>query len=429
MKLKTILFSISAMCGMLVSCHNDEDEGSLPPTGDVVVLAWNDLGMHCLNPTYDQLVILPPYNTVMAQVIRKGNPPEIITTGITVEYSMVNNTSSSDKRAYGGFWDHAQELFGTQPDDDTGLTGAGLSGVMDAEDGHFIVEGIPATPVDDDGIWDPYQVVEVQVKDGSGNLLATTRATVPTSDEINCAKCHGDGTIASAFNDILEQHDDEAGTQLVGNEPVLCASCHGSPALGTSGAGSSGKYLSEAIHASHADKQASCYDCHPGQQTQCNRSKAHTTSDGNCTTCHGSMAEVANSIEQGRIPWESEPTCISCHTGVSGVDTQQTLYRNALGHGNLYCSACHGSPHAMIPSNEPKDNYQALQYQGQNKRVKTIGSCGVCHGNSRGDDIDEFGEEHGGSNPEKMTTCHVCHTVVPTQTGDWPHAYTWKNSN
>ena len=138
---------------------------------------------------------------------------------------------------------------------------------------------------------------------------------------------------------------------------------------------------------------------------------------------------LADKQTQIRIPWEEEPTCVSCHTGVVGVDTNEALYRNARGHGNVYCSACHGSPHAMIPSNEVKDNYQAMQYQGKNRRVKTIGSCGVCHDSSRGDDDEEFNEEHGGNNPEKKTTCHLCHSVVPTDIGNWPHAYTWKDSN
>jgi hypothetical protein len=261
---------------------------------------------------------------------------------------------------------------------------------MNAEDGYFVVDGIPVTPVDDNGVWDPYQVIEIRVKDGSGNTMASTRSTVPTSDEINCAKCHGDGTLASAFNDILEKHDEEAGTNLINDMPVLCASCQGSPALGTSGPSSSGKYLSYVIHDSHSDREASCYDCHPGQIARCNRSTAHTAADGSCTTCHGFMANVANSIQQGRIPWEEEPTCVSCHIGVVGVDTNEALYRNARGHGHLYCSAWHGSPHAMIPSNEAKDNYQAMQYQEKNRRIKRIGSCGVCHDSSRGDD--EFDE-------------------------------------
>jgi len=66
----------------------------IPQQGDYVIFTWNDLGMHCLNPTYDTAVVLPPYNTVWAQVIRRGDPPEIVTSGLTVEYRLINNTYS-----------------------------------------------------------------------------------------------------------------------------------------------------------------------------------------------------------------------------------------------------------------------------------------------------------------------------------------------
>src|SRR5512135_314452 len=71
--------------------------------GSYLVVAWNDLGMHCLNPEYDTAVILPPYNTLWAQVIQRGNPPKLVTSGITVEYRIVNNTYSYGKRSYVGF--------------------------------------------------------------------------------------------------------------------------------------------------------------------------------------------------------------------------------------------------------------------------------------------------------------------------------------
>jgi hypothetical protein len=41
----------------------------------------------------------------------------------------------------------------------------------------------------------------------------------------------------------------------------------------------------------------------------------------------------------------------------------------------------------------------------------------------------EYAEKHGGSKPEEMNGCFICHTSVSTNTGEWPHAYTWKNSN
>ena len=172
----------------------------------------------------------------------------------------------------------------------------------------------------------------ITVKDAAGKVVATTKTVIPTSDEINCAKCHG----TNAFDDILTKHDKAHGTKLMTSKPVLCASCHGSPALGSTTPGSSGKYLSQAIHGYHATKGASCYDCHPGATTKCSRSARHTAADGNCTTCHGTMANVASTIAAGRTPWVGEPTCVSCHKGVSGIDTGTALYKTSHGHGNLF---------------------------------------------------------------------------------------------
>ena len=116
----------------LTSCTKNQDSTTDPPgiAGDYSVFAWNDLGMHCLNPTYDKLVILPPYNNVMVQVVKRGNPPSIVTSGITVSYKLTNNTTSYNKRAYAGFWDNALKLFGVAPSHDIGLKGNGLTGDM-----------------------------------------------------------------------------------------------------------------------------------------------------------------------------------------------------------------------------------------------------------------------------------------------------------
>jgi hypothetical protein len=408
-------------------CKKDNNQ---PPfyNSDYVVFAWNDLGMHCLNPSYDKAVILPPYNNVVVQVVKRGDPPQIVTSGITVDYKIIGNTTSYGKREYGGFWDNITALFGLASlEHDKGLTGNKLSGTMTAGTERFEATGIPVTPVNDQGVWDPYQVAEITVRDAGGKTVATTRTTVPTSDEINCAKCHG----ADAFNNILSEHDDKEGTNLMQSKPVLCATCHGSMALGKSGRGTSGKYLSEAIHGYHATKGASCYDCHPGNTTQCNRSAEHTGANGNCTTCHGTMTQVASSTGTGRVPWVNEPSCVTCHSEVSGVGSTAQLYRESKGHGDMMCAACHGSPHAMVPSLKASDNYQAMQYQPYSDSPKSLGSCGTCHGNSRGEEgeMDGFVEKHGGSNPEKVIGCFICHTVVYNNTGEWPHSYTWKNSN
>lgn len=439
-------FGTILLLAALVACGGGDSpsETSVPAqTAKYVVFAWNDLGMHCLNPTYDTAVILPPYNTVWAQVIERGNPPRVVTTGLTVEYRIVNNTSSATKGSFGQFWQHVQALFGlTAPlATDTGINledpavHNGLAGTMLAKEDHFQVNGVPVTPIDDSGVWNPFQVMEVTVKDASGAIVAQTKATVPTSDEINCAKCHlpGPSNNNNAFLDILQKHDalhQPPDGLLVPSQPILCASCHGTPALGLNDPGDSGKFLSEAIHRAHATRTApdgsaiTCFDCHPGATTRCNRSLAHTAGDGSCTSCHGTVRQVAYSIiSSGRIPWVNEPKCANCHGGVAEVDTGATLYRNAKGHGAVYCAGCHSSPHAMVPSREASDNFQAIQYQGG---AKSIGSCGVCHDGSRGAGISGFLQQHGSDGT--ATACSVCHTAITTTSPtSWPHQFQWRN--
>ncbi len=399
-----------------------------PIGSEYVVFAWNDLGMHCLNPSYDQAVILPPYNNLWAQVVKRGSVPQIVTDGLTVEYRILNNSFSYGKGLYGQFWDNVVKLFGTELERNKGLNLTdpaihnGLAGQMAPKAEHFQADGIPVTPVDDSGNYNPYQVAVVTVKNSAGTIVAQTRATVPVSDEIDCAKCHGQ----NPFLDLLQRHDSKHHTSLVSEMPVLCANCHGSPALGSLDKGRSGRFLSDVIHSSHATRGAECLDCHPGRVTKCSRSLAHTAPDGNCMTCHGTMSDVGGTVKSGsRIPWVDEPKCATCHGGVAEVDTGSTLYRKAKGHGEVHCAGCHGSPHAMIPTSQPSDNYQAIRYQGS---AKTIGSCGACHSRSRGleGEIGEFAETHGGSNPERRTACNVCHTAVSADTPQWPHAYQWR---
>lgn len=435
--MKKRLLLLLAFVPLAASCGSDSTAGpgggTPRVTSPYIVLAWNDLGMHCLNPTYDQLVVLPPYNNLWAQVIQRGNPPRVVTAGLTVEYRIVDNTTSYPKAHFGQFWQYGVQLYGSifgmaELPLDVGLRGKGLSGAMDAKSDHFVAEGIPVVPIyDNNGAWDPYQVAEIVVKDAGGAEIARTRTTIPTSEEMKCSRCHG----ASAFADVLTKHDAEHQTNLLGSQPVLCQGCHGDPALGLMAAGSSGTYLSKAMHGAHADRGATCYDCHPGPVTRCSRSLRHTTDDGYCVNCHGTMAQVAEGIPASRLPWVNEPACVKCHSSaIAQVSTGDILYRNAAGHGGVYCAGCHGSPHAMIPSRESADNYQSRQYQGFTSRIKSLGSCGVCHDSSRGEsEIGEFAERHGGSSPETYIGCHACHTSIPTNTSAWPHAFQWHNTN
>lgn len=444
-RLKVPALLVVVLAGFLGACSTTPENGGVTPVDipaasmSYIVLAWNDLGMHDLNPTYDKEVLLPPYNTIWAQVIKRGNPPEIVTTGVTLEYRIVDNTHSYGKgtasplplRSYGQFWDNSFDLFGVSLAHDTGLNLVdpdihnGLSGTMLLKGNHFEVDGVPVVPINDAGTWDPYQIAEIVVRDASTSAeLARTRATVPTSDEINCAKCHGQTINAVAILSVLAEHDEaEATTFVTDGVPVLCADCHGSPALGQTGPGSSELYLSQVIHGFHSSTAATCYDCHPGATTKCSRSTAHTATDGNCTTCHGTLANVATTIAEGRVPWVNEPKCVDCHTFVAEVDTGSTLYRNASAHNGISCPACHGSPHAQIPSDKAVDHYQALQYQN---KALPLGSCRVCHSGSKGGGLANIVEAHGGS---RETACTVCHTgpISTNNPLEFPHRFQQRN--
>jgi hypothetical protein len=324
------------------------------------------------------MAVLPPYNTVTAQLIKKipGGLPQLVTVGYTVSYSIPGNTYSVGKT---NFWTYAQQLFGlSQPlPPNIGLTGKGLTGTMDTSGHNFYAVGIPNTPFSDDDLINekPYQLLHLcATNTTSGDTLATTDVVIPVSNEIGCVQsgCH------SSEMSILNNHEDTTITA-----PVLCASCHASNALGTVGIPEA-KPLSFRIHDRHqfitpSGSIATCYKCHPWPNTQCLRDVMgrNQTNPLTCQNCHGTMAQIASSIDAGRRPWLDEPKCgnATCH-GSTYAEQPNTLYRQSRGHGGLFCSACHGSPHAILPTVQSNDNLQSVRLQGF---AGPLSDCMVCH--------------------------------------------------
>jgi hypothetical protein len=269
------------------------------------------------------------------------------------------------------------------------------------------------------------------------------------SDEMSCSNCHAANTNSAAMPssgwitqytpaqniklNILKKHDDThpipaavlAAVQAKGytsyqaslyqtalnngalNNPVLCASCHTSNALNAA--------LTTSMHSVHAtvtlpgskttldnatDPVGSCYQCHPGVNTKCQRG---TMSGVACFQCHGNLSRVGQATRAG---WLDEPNCQMCHqngttysttftsTNLGPAGTQRTsadatfattanvpstgysLYRFSKGHGSTECSACHGSQHAEFPTNQPNDNVYSTNLQGYAGRVT---ECSTCH--------------------------------------------------
>ena len=346
-----------------------------------ILLGWNDLGMHCANKYFGKIAVLPPFNNVSAQLIKKeaGQLPQIITTGFNIEYSIPFNTYSVGKT---DFWTYAQQLFGLPNPlpPNIGLYGKGLTGILDPNTGFFEAIGIPVTPFKDTN-WNqekPFQLIHLVAKTSGGTSVTSTDCVIPVSNEINCVSsgCH------TSEQSILNEHESVPGFNQ--NGPVLCGQCHGTFALGTIGDTIEAKKFSYRIHDEHKDLlpanlMSTCYKCHPGPNTQCLRDvmSQNQTNPMICQDCHGTMATVASSIAAGRRPWQDEPKCGStaCHSS-NFAEEPNKLYRNSKGHGGVFCTACHGSPHAIFPSREANDNLQNVTLQGH---AGALRDCMVCH--------------------------------------------------
>ncbi len=101
-------------------------------------------------------------------------------------------------------------------------------------------------------------------------------------------------------------------------QPILCAACHKSNALGT-GLIPGIKPLTAALHSKHANvidpttnlsmnsstNRDSCYKCHPGSVTKClrgtmgNAKKANGSNAIDCQSCHGTMSDVGHKGPRG----------------------------------------------------------------------------------------------------------------------------------
>lgn len=370
----------------LTEAYGTQDPPAL--NEDYVILAWNDLGMHCCQDDYSYFLILPPFNTFHAQVIQRGVGP--VTDGITVSYTFADKKNSA---AHTNFWQYAAKYGFKDLPENVGITGSAMSGTMQVDDKKlgFVAKGVPVTPYKDDGTWDPYSPATITVTDdATGQILQTADVTVPVSTELNCFNCH---KAADVQLDILQKHDKHNGTTLVADRTNgtlhMCAECHPDNALGA--AGKPGiKSLSEAMHGWHSsklylgasDSVGGCYNCHPGPKTNCLRGIMHRAGII-CQDCHGNMRAMADSISAGRQPWLQEPRCGDCH-GEQHQENPDTLFRNSVlmntpnarMNGQIYCEGCHESTHCELVSSNGGDASISMKFQGDDR---WIWNCFVCH--------------------------------------------------
>jgi hypothetical protein len=455
--------------------------GGTPTTGTgngkYTLLAWNDLGMHCFDGSdFSVFSILPPYNTLNAQLIQKvGTSNKHITTGVTLTYEALNyngrlNTHSASKT---NFWDYLTKLFpGASSTPEVGLTGNRSPSFNQqplayiGAHGWWEASGIPLINRDDDNLTNYYPMVKVVAKDSStGEILATADVVLPVSDEMDCAKCHASNTVADAkpsagwennantikdfkFN-ILKLHDDkhqisQATLDALASSgynyqsslydtaksgtPILCAACHSSNALGTAGIGDIPP-LTTALHTKHANvidpangltlnsssNRNACYSCHPGAATQCLRGAMGKAVDANgnlAMACQSCHGKISDVGNPSRTGWLDEPNCQACHEG-----------------GNRYLSAIvngairqpNDTTFATNP-NTPTPGHSLYRYSTGHGGLK----CSACHGSthaifptSHAQDnmLSESIQGHSGT----ISECTSCHDTMPSTTNEGPH--------
>lgn len=452
--------------------------------GGWTVVGWNNLGMHCMDSDYSIFSILPPYNTIHAQLFDANGQRITSGSGYAVTYEAVADPSGSVNTTSVGksnFWQFAMPLFSLpQPlPADTGLTGVMMPGVAniarpmswDAANGWWIAEGVPLTPYDDASRKNPYPMMRIQVHATGGALIASTDIVAPVSDEMDCRACHASTSGPAArpasgwVNDpnperdyrlnILRLHDekaagnpsyapmlssmgyDPAGLYATSNvRPVLCATCHASNALGT--AGVAGVLpLTAATHGLHAqvadpstgllldssNNRATCYRCHPGATTRCLRGAMGraVAADGTLAIqCQDCHGSMSAVGAPTRQGWLDEPACQNCHTGTATHNNGSIRYTNVFDSTGQTRLAV-DQTFATNP-NTPMSGTSLYRYSSGHGGVK----CEGCHGSTHA----EFASSHLNDNVQSLqlqghegmlVECTSCHGAAQAANTGGPH--------
>src|SRR5512135_1924317 len=122
---------ILAVCAVgLIAANTVRLTGQSSATGWKLV-AWNNLGMHCMDADFSVFSILPPYNTIQAQLIDPSGKLVQAPAGGRVTYEAVADPTGSINRTSAGktnFWSFVNALFGASLGVDTGLLNHNMPG-------------------------------------------------------------------------------------------------------------------------------------------------------------------------------------------------------------------------------------------------------------------------------------------------------------
>jgi hypothetical protein len=443
-----------------------------PPTtgsGNYTLLAWNDLGMHCMDgKDFSVFSILPPYNTLHAQLKNKSGA--LVSNGVKLTYEATPDSTGSINtisHTKTNFWDWSDKLLGLTLTPDVGVNLDGLASgapepgnetpsltpaplTYNSQYKWYEAEGIPITPVDDSGKKNFYPTVKVVAKDLSGNVLATTTTVLPVSDEMTCQSCHASSSpsadakpAAGWVNDpnpekdwkrnILRLHDEEekgkalftsalvqAGYNNNGllasadsGKPVLCVACHASNAYfdkknkkSIMGGIAGIPAFTAALHTLHADVKDPTAT--PANSLTLNDSKNRTA----CYLCHpGSKTQCLRGAmgKATTAGGESLMSCQSCHGNMKqvGSSARKGWYEEPT------CESCHNS---SAPNKRAVSGVDA-----NGKSIVTADHTFATNANTpvAGLNLYRFSTGHGG------LQCEACHGATHAE---YPSLHTDDNT-
>lgn len=344
------------------------------------LLAWNDLGMHCMDGTdFSVFTILPPYNTLHAQL--KDRNGKLVTQNVLLTYEAVKNgsgsinTSSADKT---NFWLWVDELFGAVGlPNDVGLNLDGMASGTPAPSNKtpsltpapmtynaaydwFEAEGIPVTPFDDAGNKDFYPTVKVVAKDAiSGKVLASTTTVLPVSDEMTCKGCHA----STDSSDPAQTAAKPAPTWLFDNAPekdwkrnilALHDQKQASNSLFKSALTQAG-YPKGLLASADSGKPVLCVACH-ASNAYFDKENKKTVMGGMpgipafTQVLHLNHASVLDPTTHVKLDdMTNRSACYDCHPGSKTQCLRGVMGKavDAKGDSLMSCQSCHGNMTAV----------------------------------------------------------------------------------
>ena len=455
--------------------------GTTPTT--FKILASNDLGMHCACPGFSTFMLLPPYNTVRAQVLQTGGTDPVLlgaSSQYKVTYNVLENTDASLKAdPYFANWiQNAPKIFpGFQPvradGRIQGLTGATLSGDMELRTTgattYFEKPGIPAYPAVTGTATDimtdplggakrtPYLTGRIQVVETASNtVMASDDVTVPVAFG-GCCNCHlklaqsygNPATPAGSFQTMGMLHArtnkidfsklDPDGDGVGG--PIRCSVCHWDPAMGESKApGFATTYPNYNILAgatfTKSDVRTSQYSFSDvlhrfHAQSSAVLSSYDANIAKNCYDCHpGNNVNCYRDTHTTKTNSSGQPIwCTDCHG-----DLNQRIAQNQMANPWSYqtlptCSKCHGTRYGELSG--PSDaNWLNLGIFGKflnssgHKFDKVL--CSSCHGSPHGLNPSTLAKDNVQNialqnDARAIGVCNTCHSAKSASWGVPPH--------